>query len=562
MSQDQQAWPNRLEGLTAGMDANGSSFQASFSPLTSGLKRQPSGPSNGWVSFDDDGGSTGFAAGAPAIPAAPPVVAPTANQMPIFPGPGVSGAPHLVRPPGPAAPLPAATLASLTPFSSASPTPGPQNFSPLTSSAAKSTFPTFASLAGPSPPPAAAKSLFGSAPHVEPDGVAVHRLMRPPSATAARPGTAAAPSAASSSSTAPSSAASGVAALQGPSSNPFAASANPQGATAAARSLDPFADLALKPHLPRPPPMAAARGQQGATAAGPGPVTGVGAGAPPGIGSTTLPPAWAPPVDSAALSQPAAPVAGMEARVAASPGGYQGAFDVAHLQGLTSPARAGVAGTGGTAPATLSPAPQTQPQPPTYTAAVDISAAHCPSPPPYAEALALPSEAQPAPSAAPPYSEALSMPHARGPPAPPPPPPAYEQAAAMPSAQGRLADPFAGATPAPGGTPSWATFDDHHASQHAGVGTAAATAAAPPALQQPLATPQLQPQLQTQAPQPPSQQPPQPPLPSQVCVEVRLPPLKPKEAAWPKRLAAGMGCAFAAPGGDSVAALQWCLHPG
>lgn len=53
-----------------------------------------------------------------------------------------------------------------------------------------------------------------------------------------------------------------------------------------------------------------------------------------------------------------------------------------------------------------------------------------------------------------------------------------------------------------------------------------------------------------------------PPPPEQICVEVRLPPLKPKEAAWPKRLAAGMGLLFAAPGGEGAVVMQWWLHSG
>eukprot|EP00198_Chlamydomonas_reinhardtii_P003714 XP_001693050.1 inositol polyphosphate phosphatase [Chlamydomonas reinhardtii] len=52
-----------------------------------------------------------------------------------------------------------------------------------------------------------------------------------------------------------------------------------------------------------------------------------------------------------------------------------------------------------------------------------------------------------------------------------------------------------------------------------------------------------------------------PPLPKQVTIEVRLAPLKPKEAALPVRLVAGMGNVFAAPGGEGVSALQWMLWP-
>ncbi|KXZ53097.1 hypothetical protein GPECTOR_8g88 [Gonium pectorale] len=131
---------------------------------------------------------------------------------------------------------------------------------------------------------------------------------------------------------------------------------------------------------------------------------------------------------------------------------------------------------------------------------------------------------------------------------PPPPPPPYEEAVAMPPA---ATAPLAATAPMEPIIPgiqasSWADFDG--APSGAAISAVAVSGAA-----------EASAAMGTSSSMTPSQP---APLPSQICVEVRLPPLKPKEAAWPKRLVAGLGAAFAAPGADGVAALQWCLLPG
>ncbi|GIL70795.1 hypothetical protein Vretimale_3892 [Volvox reticuliferus] len=178
-----------------------------------------------------------------------------------------------------------------------------------------------------------------------------------------------------------------------------------------------------------------------------------------------------------------------------------------------------------------------------------------PPPPTCSAAISLPDAASsplglPPP---PPYMEALHMPDAQPPSLQPLLPPSYDEAvtlsAAVEPSLDRVAMPLTGDDVSPWGASAVFANGDvsssrattHSANQCTSSPTMASTSFA---FQAAMAKASGA------------------PLPNQICVEVRLPPLKPKEAAWPKRMVAGMGMLFAAPGGDGVAALQWLLLSG
>ncbi|KAG2498827.1 hypothetical protein HYH03_003020 [Edaphochlamys debaryana] len=215
------------------------------------------------------------------------------------------------------------------------------------------------------------------------------------------------------------------------------------------------------------------------------------------------------------------------------------------------------------------------PPPPPYAAAVSMPPPPPPRapPPPYDVAVTM----SPPPPPPPAYDDALALPampqlvSPRAAP-PPPPPPGYDEALRMSSLEGpdllspassaaTPPHPHAGVPAADGPPSSWAAFEDarapvprshkFHLHPQPGTGQAPASASA-------LAGGGVTSVGSTrygQGPLPP------PPLPSQICVEVRLPPLEPKKAAWPTRLVAGMGQVIAAPGGEGNAALQWSVRP-
>ncbi|GLC43102.1 hypothetical protein PLESTM_001431000 [Pleodorina starrii] len=634
--------------------------------------------STGWVSFDDDNGASGFAFGAPTAPApaavgVAPASAPTgwaqqfaaAGPAPTFPAQYPVPAPLAGAVPGSSPPAPAAAAApgagaaSLTPAARehlTTPAASPPAPAPAAQS---SVFPSFAALYGVgNAPAAAAAGPYGPAPpstsapcHVSTSapvaalpmdpaaaGSAIQRLPRPPTSAARGlvppPAAAAAGAANPFSSQAVPPAPSGLR-PPGASSNPFAASANPMGATAAARSLDPFADLSVRPALPRPPPMGSSRSPTttsfasaastaaaaaAAASVGPSPAGVLGLGADPGgVLAAGLPAAQAvaaglagalqagsvsggasrglmrPPTSAStsgsaaqAASAPAAtaPVAApappsafptfaalyqqhhpsaqqpqfldaaapTPAAAAAGPGAPPVAASTPHGCGsatwqgsgpLSGPDQGVIETTTFDAFLPVAKSPPTPPQ-----GQPDVLAA-APPPPPYAVAVNLPDAAAPSvldggvaglPQGLlppPPYMEALNMPDAQ----PPLPPPSYDEAVALPAAEHALAR---SARPLPRSDstrqPDRTAFDDDVFGLHA----AARAGPAPPAPPAPAKGPAAA----------------APPLPDQICVEVRLPPLKPKGATWPKRLVAGMGLLFAAPGGDGVAALQWWLHAG
>ncbi|EFJ50943.1 hypothetical protein VOLCADRAFT_88385, partial [Volvox carteri f. nagariensis] len=522
-----------------------------------------------------------------------------------------------------------------------------------------STFPSFAALHGGGPAFAAAPANVrspslsagvggpGTSPPALPmpgasaeSGNFIHRLQRPP--TSALRGAAGPPAANPfGSDVAP------PAVLPSSSSNPFASSVNPLGATAAARSLDPFADLSLKPALPRPPPMAASKGSPPSASsvspvsppAAPGAVPmgaipaapGLAAVAPAGAGmagavsgqaavtgATAMTASGAglglrrPPADGllAAGQGPAAPAV----TAPAAPQSMFPSFAALYSQQPQSPAAAAAAApphravalaatvpavpAAATAaapspPAGLDPSmqplavrapqlsapqpvpeavlvqgfgvvdttsfssfhpPAAKPSPPSSQGQPNLSRSEAlmPSlpPPPYSLAdkgtdlasslLMGPTSCLPTP---PPYTEALGMPDAQ-----PPPPPSYEEAVALPSA----AEPALDRAVVPlrhSNTHAWTAFDD-----------ADGCAAGPPQSHDPpsaAAAPSSSPYRFAASARSAAQ-----PPPDQICVEVRLPPLKPKDAACPSRLVSGMGLLFAAPGTEGVAALQWWLQPG
>ncbi|KAG2453429.1 hypothetical protein HYH02_001652 [Chlamydomonas schloesseri] len=559
-----------------------------FGPLTAGLQQQVPAAALGWVSFDD-GPDMG------AVPAFPP---PQQHQV------------HTPAVPGPPLPVPVASPAPTA--EAAGGLGGGTSFSPLTSAAGKSTFPTFAALhasGGSAPPPAAAAAT--SQPTVNP--------FTSPAATA--------PTASS-----------------GPvvaHANPFAASVNPHGATAAARSSDPFADLAIKPPPPRPPPMGTSTSRRHVTdpfaaaeatppvkeavapvfpsfaalhgQAPPPPPQAHTARATAGDHSPfpTFPAFAAAPQLPPPGAAPAAPAA--TAAKALEPASMDNtsfdAFVSQALHAAPTPAATATA----TAPAAGAAASA---RPPGYADALSMSPAPGstpaapllpPPPPAYEEAVAM----SPPPPPPPAYTDALAMPAApsmgvdgSGALTSPLPPPGYDEARAMPSADSSAAPPsdvslsgIVPGRPLPGahvphvhsglavgwagtavvgaaGEENWASFGSAmNAAPHVAqqiTHTKPALAEMP--LPRPPPTTSFGPgggvlahssgmHIPHASPPPPPPPMPPPPLPKQVTIEVRLPPLKPKDAALPMRLAGGMGYVFAAPGGEGVSALQWMLRP-
>ncbi|GLI58620.1 hypothetical protein VaNZ11_000355 [Volvox africanus] len=460
------------------------------------------------------------------------------------------------------------------------------------------------------------------------------------------------------------------------SSNPFAASANPIGATTASHSLDPFADLSLRPSLPRPPPMAASRGPssidspsqvlrpvatgitspgalqvgQGpsgdvpagserggalVTQAGLGPAKDFGLTAPAGAGlrrpptasvavHTQSPPASQPVLGVAGGPVPAIPPVASTAapsvfpsfatlhehqhqqpkQLSAVPSAQVvvphllddipavGSPAIALTGSTTVMARPGVGvGPGAFRVAAGTPQPSATQQElgalsrqghgaidlDTFLPAAKSSppqlqgqaGAPPPPPPPYSAAVNLPDAASslngrsqmdlplglPPP---PPYTEALDMPDAQPSSLQPPLPPSYDEAvtftAAVEPSLDRVARPLPRDDVSLRG--AYAAFDNGDVSSSQGT-TQSANLPHPcsSAPSSSLASTSFAFQSSTAKAS-------SAPLPNQICVEVRLPPLKPKEAAWPKRMVAGMGMLFAAPGVDGVAALQWLLLPG
>ncbi|KAG2438703.1 hypothetical protein HXX76_005249 [Chlamydomonas incerta] len=479
-------------------------------------------------------------------------------------------------------------------------------YSPLTTAANKSTFPTFAALhAGSAPaPPVAATNQPVANPFTS-GGL--------PAAPAAAPGVHA---------------------------NPFSASVNPHGATGAARSSDPFADLAIKPPPPRPPPMGTSTSRRHVTdpfaaaevtpvmeAAAPGfPVSAAIHGhapAPPQLRPAPAPqPAAAGspssfPTFPAFAAAPQLPLSGTAPAAAGSAASNTAApapRDNASFDAFVSSAlHALPAAPAAAASAAAAPAPP--PPPPAYSDALSMSpalgsgpAAPPPPPPPaYDEAVAMSALPPPPPPA---YTDALAMPEAlsagvggSGALISPLAPPGYDEARAMPSAgsssalpsdvslsglmpgrqlpgarthgpSGLAAGSAGSAAASSGAEENWASFGSemNAAPNLARQMTHPKSAMAEVPLPRPPPTATFAPgggalahstamHLSHTAPPPPPPPIAPPPLPNQVTIEVRLPPLKPKEAALPVRLAAGMGFVFAAPGGEGVSALQWVLRP-
>lgn len=546
-----------------------------FNPLTAGLHQPAPAPGPGWVSFDD-GPSVGAA---PAFPAPQPQLA----QAPM-----TSGMPGQV--PGILPPA-AGGLGTAT------------SFSPLTTAANKSTFPTFAALHASIAQPQTAAATTQPAIHPFSGLPAAAPVVVKPAAVGG----------------------SGAAVH----ANPFAASANPQGATAAARSNDPFASLAMSQPPARPPPMGASSSRRHVTdpfAAAEAPpafptFAAIHGQAPPppqphsaltpqpaSTGSPSPLPVF--PAFAAAPHLPpqgAALAAGPPASNVQQPASVDAASFDAFVSSALRPVPAPLAPVGAAAAAVVTPPPP----PPAYTAALSMSPAAgtgpAPPPPPtYDDAVGISTLPLPPPPA---YTDALAMPEApslgvdgSGVLTPPLPPPGYDEARVMPSADSSGALPndvsltglvqgrplpgaraqgpsglamgsLGSAVVSSGAEENWASFGSEvHAAPHLTRQMTHATAAvAEVPLPRPPPTATFGPggaalmhsggvHLSHAVPPPPPPMAP-PPLPKQVTIEVRLAPLKPKEAALPVRLVAGMGNVFAAPGGEGVSALQWMLWP-
>ncbi|GIL46869.1 hypothetical protein Vafri_3741 [Volvox africanus] len=463
------------------------------------------------------------------------------------------------------------------------------------------------------------------------------------------------------------------------SSNPFAASTKPLGATTASHSLDPFADLSLRPSLPRPPPMAASREPSstnsptqvsrpvaigitttGALQVGQGPSGGVPAGgerggamlaqagldtakdlefaAPAGTGlrrpptaslavHTQSPPSAQPVLGVARGPVPAVPPVAAMAAPSAFPS-FAALHEHQHQQpkqlsaapsaqvvmphlldvipavempaialtgSTTATARPGV-GVGGGASQLAAGTPQpsaTQQDlgalprqghgaiyldtflpdakfsPPQLQGQAD---APPPPPPPYSaavnllDAASLNKRSQDLPLGLPPpppYTEALDMPDAQPSTLQSLLPPSYDEAVTFPAAfekpsLDRVARPLPRSDVSPRG--AYVVFDNGDVSSSRATIQSANLPhpwSSPPCASSSSSLASTSVAFQASTAKASSA-----PLPNQICVEVRLPPLKPKEAAWPKRMVAGMGMLFAAPGVDGVAALQWLLLPG